>query len=247
MKKNKKDLYCVLGAEKFQQVVFKLERLKYKIIEKYFPSIREINEKISDKRFQKRLKKEPIEKQQYLLAEHQNQKLIFRKELTYKQNVNYHYNVNHPTRFLKYLEWNKKVHIRGMKKSIFILIGTIGLTCLLGNPFPLFSMLLIGGNMMSLIINFECVNLQNYNLVRFKQKETYALLKKIEEKKQKENLEKLGESIEPVSKVITNQVELPTINQVVKEITTIEQTRQLLEYVKEQYQYMKNTEEQRRR
>ncbi len=247
MRKDKKDLYRFLGAEKFQKVVFYLEKMKYEIIERFFPNIKNSYEKISDKRFQKKLKKEPIENQYLLLVEHQNQKLVFRKELTYRQNRNYHYNENYPTKFIKYLEWNKRLHIKGMKKDTVVLIGTVVFTLLLGNPLPLVSAVLILKNAISLIIDFECVNLQNYNLCRFQKKETYALLEKIEEKKREENLEKLRESIQPVSKVVTNQVELPSVNQVVNEISTLEQTRQLLEYAKAQYQYMKNAEEQRRR
>ena len=48
-----------------------------------------------------------------LLHEYQKQKLVFRKELVYKQNRNYHYDPNYPTRFIKYLEMNKKIHQRG--------------------------------------------------------------------------------------------------------------------------------------
>lgn len=234
MKKSKKDLYRFLGAEKFQKVVFGVEKLKYKIIEKFFPNIKETHEKISNKRFQKRLKNEPIEIQQYLLAEYQNQKLAFRKEIVYKQNRNYHYNLNYPTRFVKYLEWNKNIHIKGMKKDVVMLTGTIGLTFFLGNPIPLLSVLLILTNAIHLLIDFECVNLQNYNLERFQRKETYKLLEKVEEKKKIENLEKLGESIKPVVNAITSQIELPTVHQVVSDISTIEQTRKLLKYAKEQ-------------
>lgn len=247
MKKNQKDLYLFLGAEKFQKVVFFVEKIKYKIIERFFSNIKNNYERISDKRFKKKIEKESIQNQQLLLMEYQNQKMAFRKELVYKQNRNYHYNPNYPTKFLKYLEWNKKLHIRGMKKDIVLLIGTIGLTILLGNPVPILSILFILKSTISLGIDFACVNLQNYNLYRFKEEKTYSLLEKIEEKKREKNLNKLGESIKPVSSAITSQIELPNVNQVVNEITTIEQTRKLLEYAKEQYLYMKNIEEQRRR
>jgi len=240
-------LYRLLGAEKFQKVVFFAEKTKYAIIEKFFPNMQEHYERISDKQFQRCLKNEPVENQQYLLAEYQNQKLAFRKELVYKQNRNYHYNANCPTKFIHYLEWNKKIHLKGMKKDIIWLLGILISAFLLGNPMPLVSILLTFINTVHLFIDFECVNLQNYNLERFQRKETYELLEKVEAKKQNENLEKLGESIKPVAKAITSQIELPTVHQVVNEVATIEQTRQLLEYAKEQYQYMKNIEKQRRR
>lgn len=247
MKKSKKDLYRFLGAEKFQKIVFEVEKLKYEIIEKFFPNIKETQERVSNKRFQKRLKNESVENQQYLLAEYQNQKLAFRKELVYKQNRNYHYNANCPTKFIHYLEWNKKVHINGMKKDIIWLLGILISTILLGNPMPLVSILLAFINTVHLLIDFECVNLQNYNLYRFQDKKLYAKLEKLEEKNQLDNFEKLGESVVSVSKAITKQVELPNVAQVVDEIETIEQTRKLLEYVKEQYESMKKNGEERRR
>ena len=247
MFKSRKDLYLFLGAEKFQKLVFLLEKVKYKIIESYFPNIKNIYEKNNDRRFRKKLEKEKEENRNILLTDYQNQKLAFRKELVLKQNRNYHYNPNYPTKFIKYLEWNKKIHIRGLKKDILELLFILGITFALGNPFPIVSLLLLLKNSVSLVINFECINLQNYNLERFQKKETYALLEKMEKKKQEKNLEKLGDSIYSVSKAVTNQVELPTINQVVNEVSTIEQTRKLLEYVKEQYQNMYVTDEQRRR
>ena len=45
----------------------------------------------------------------------------------------------------------------------------------------------------------------------------------------------MGDSIVPVSKAVTEKVELPSIEEVIDQITTAEQAKCLLAYVKEQY------------
>lgn len=241
MKYNKKKLYSILGAEKFQKVVFFLEREKYKILDTFFPNMKAWYERQLNKQFVKRIKKEPIKDKKALLNEYQNQKLAFRKELVYKQNRNYHYNSNYPTRFVKYLEWNKKIHMRGMKKDALILTGIGFATLVLGNPMPILSLTFTLSSLFSFFINFECVNLQNYNLYRFQNGKTYSVLEKAEKKQIEDNLKKLGSSIEKVSNAITNNIELPTIDQVVEQITTVEQAKQLMEYVKKQNVYLENS------
>lgn len=238
MKYSKKEIYRLLGAEKFQKVVFFLEKGKYKILDHFFPNIRDWYEDQLNKKFQKKLEKENIEDKDALLAEYQNQKLAFRRELVYKQNRNYHYNTNYPTKFIKYLEWNKKVHINGIKKDICMLVGVPVLSVLLGNPSPTISTILMLASVSSLAINFECVNLQNYNLYRFQNEKTYQILEKVEERRRNTNLEKLGSSIVPVAKAVTEDIALPTIDQVVSKITTVEQATRLKEYVQQQYKYL---------
>lgn len=112
-----------------------------------------------------------------------------------------------------------------------MLVGIPVLSVLLGNPFPTISAILMLANVASLAINFECVNLQNYNLYHFQNEKTYQILEKVEERSRNNNLEKLGSSIVPVAKAVTEEVALPTVDQVVSKITTVEQ--QTKEYVKE--------------
>ncbi len=236
--KTKLKIYTLLGAEQFQKVVFILEKLKYQIIQKFFPNIKVYYEKQCDKQFLRRIRKQHIVDEKTLLREYQKQKLVFRKELVYKQNRNYHYDPNYPTRFIKYLEMNKKIHQRGMKKNIIIIV-IIGITTfMLGNPFPVFSGICALAQVLSLVINFECVNLQNYNLCRFQNKRMYSCLKRLEDKKLESNLKNLQEGIVPVSQAINSQIQIPSIDEIVNNITTREQAVQLLEYVKEQYSYL---------
>lgn len=239
---NKTKLYCLLGAEKFQKSVFLLEKLKYKAIDKFFPNVKEWYESQLDKQFKRKIRRENIENQEELLSEYQSQKLAFRKELVYRQNRNYHYNPNYPTRFIQYLKWNKKVHVNGIRRDIVSLLGIVLFWFLFGNPTSVVPFLLLGGTVLSLVINFSCVNLQNYNLSRFEDEKTYSFLEKWEERKRTQNLEKLGDAIVPVSKAITSQIALPTVEQVVAQIETKEQAQKLKEYVEEQYRRLEQSQ-----
>ena len=67
---------------------------------------------------------------------------------------------------------------------------------------------------------------------------TYQILEKVEERRRNTNLEKLGSSIVPVAKAVTEDIALPTIDQVVSKITTVEQATRLKEYVQQQYKYL---------
>lgn len=235
-------LYKILGAEQFQNVVFIVEKLKYKVIDKFFPNINIWYEKKCDKKFLKIIKNNNIENKKGLLNMYQKSKLAFRKELVYKQNRNYHYDINHPTEFVKYLNINKRIHKKGIKKNIAVSTVICIFSLIIGNPFPVITNILLLSQLVMFIINFECINLQNYNLLRFENERTQNLLRKVEEKKLNSNLKKLDKCIEVVSETVNSKLEIPTVDDVVNRITTKEQAKQLLEYVKEQYLYLEQKE-----
>lgn len=235
----KMKIYRFFGAEIFQKVVFKVEELKYLVIDKFFPNINDWYEKVCDKRYNKIIKKQNLESNEKLLKYFQNEKMKFRKENIYKQNRNYHYNPNHPTEFMNYLNFNKKVHVRGAIRNVVSLLIIGGVSLFLGY-IPAIGSLLGIYEVISLFINLECVNLQNYNICRFENERTKKLLVNMEEKQIEKGIKKYGECIQPVSEVIHSQIELPTVDQVVDQITTHEQAVQLLNYAREQLSYMKN-------
>lgn len=237
----KVQLYRALGAEQFQKAVFTLERVKYQVIEKCFPNIISWYEKQCDRQFIKKIKKEKIQDYSLVLTEYQKEKLAFRREIVYKQNRNYHYNPNYPTKFVKYLEMNKKIHQRGIKKNITVLMGVGIVSLILSNPLPIASIVVALLQVVSMIINFECINLQNYNLCRFENTRMENILTKIEEKKLNCNLQKLNEGMKPISEVLISQIEIPSIDQVIEQVTTRTQAKQLLEYMKEQLTYLEQT------
>lgn len=235
-------LYYYLGAEWFQKVVFKVEDIKYKIIDKFFPNISNLYEKLCNKRYLNIINKNTKIDKDALLNKFQKEKLEFRKELANRKNRNYHYNPNYPTKFVGYLELNKKIHQRGIIKNVLIITSVVVLSIIFENSIPIISYSIISFELLSAFINFECINLQNYNLCRFKNEKMQNFLKKSEEHRLNANLKKLNDGIKPVSKSIKNQIELPTIDQVIDNVKTNNQKIQLLEYAKEQLLNMKKDE-----
>ena len=238
--KNKLKLYRLLGAEQFQKVVFLVEKIKYKVIKKLFPNIINWYEKQVDKNYLRKAKKTHQEESIDLLHEYQTMKLEFRKEMIYEKNRNYHYDPNYPTKFIKYLEINKKIHVNGLKNNI-IALGLIGIFSLLfGTIFPLACISLAAFQIICLVINFECINLQNYNLCRFQNNKIKTKLKKTEEEKISKNLNELSKGMKPVVKTMEQHIEIPTIDQVIDNINSREEATELLKYAKEQLTFLEN-------
>lgn len=214
-----------LGAKQFQSIVFKVEDIKWKVIKKLFPNYLKFVDKIIDKKANKRLKKAKTE------ASKENIKLIAkiekmksRKEYNRKENINYHIS-SCPTNFLYYLNWNKNIHERGIIKDIVLLpISALALTSGTAFAIPLAIY-----NISSLFINFQCINLQNYNIARIN-----LIKNKLEnqEKKKIENdIAKYGEAINLVSSTIKEKEKLPTLEDIVNSIKTKEQAEQLKQLI----------------
>ncbi len=237
----KRKIYRLLGAEVFQKVVFQVEKLKYKIIDKYFPNIGEWYEKQLDKKYQKIVRKGKVENEKALRIEYQKEKLAFRKELHTKKNRNYHYDANYPIKFITYLKRNKKLHQKGMIKNIVVSLITIGLAIF----FPNLNSYLIAGILsyeaISFFVNFQCINLQNYNLCRFQNKKIQSYFTRKQQKTQEENIKILSAGMNPVAEAIYKQEQLPSIQQVVENIKTKQEAKQLLEYAKKLQEKQKQT------
>lgn len=83
-------------------------------------------------------------------------------------------------------------------------------------------------------MNFQCINLQNYNLCRFEEEKTKQKLVDLESRIIKRNIEKVSECIEPVSHVVRDKVGDISIDDIVDSIKTKEQSLELLGYLKSQ-------------
>lgn len=220
--KKKISLCEKLGADKFQNVVFKVEDLKFKSIKKLCPNFIKHYDKYCDLKKKIRLKKVTSEDDRKKISEHyRTLKLLIRKEFVREENRNYHMDPNKPTEFIQYLEWNKKIHKNGMiKNTVLIPILTIASACGFVPAIPL-----LGMELGSLFINFQCVNIQNYNIYRFKDKE--AVLKKLEISKQKQNMKKYGEAAKVISNSMDKTEDIPSIDDIINGIKTKEQLEQL--------------------
>ena len=237
-------LYKLFGAELFQKVVFKVEKLKYVIIDKFFPNIDSWYEKQCNNRRDIELSKKhlPADKKQ-IIDFYRNEQLKFRRELLHKENRNYHYDINHPTKFVEYLNKNKRIHIRGLEiNGLAIAITLLG-SFFFSNPYPILVNVIIGYELVSAFINFECINLQNYNLYRFNSEKTKNLFKKIEERNQDKNIKCYSEAASVVSKTFDKTLDVPKLDEVVSQVTTLEEKKQLLEYAKNQLIQNQNRQE----
>lgn len=217
-----------LGAEWFQRFVFKIEQLKFKALKKYIPNAKEKYERMCDKKCKKALKKAETESEKrIIIANFREQKLMFGKELNMEQNRNYHLDMKNPSATLGYLKWNKKIHQKGLITDL------IALPILTGVAIAGFSVAIpfIALETLSAFINFECINIQDYNIYRFKQKEVQ--LRKMAERKQQKEAENCGEAIKVIAEVMHEKensitpAALPTVAEIINGAKTKEQLLQL--------------------
>lgn len=217
-----------LGANKFQKVVFKVEELKYKFIKKFIPKYIEWYDKICDRKRKKELKKAKTpEERKYIVEHYRRQKMLMRKEFHREQNRNYHMDPNKPTEILEYLKWNKDIHMRGIIKNA-IAIPCLAVAAGFG-LWPTVVLPFLALELGSLFINFQCVNIQNCNIYRFKQRE--ETMKKLEERRTKKNVEEYSEAGAAISRSMAKTDDIPSLTEVIDSIETKEELEQLRKLV----------------
>ena len=231
----------MLGAEQFQKCVFWLEDKKYKVIDKFFPNIISYYDEKATKSYLRAIKNKSEEEKKVLLYDYQIAKLDFKKEVVYKKNRNYHFNPNYPTVFMNHLKGNRRIHLRSLTFNIFLLGSTTIFKLFSHNHLPVLSNIIYAYATLKSIIDLECINLQNYNIIRYNR--IIDKLKLREEKKINSNIKKMGNISKNISNTITNQVELPSIDTIVSNIKTNEQAEELLAICKQQLQTLKTNKE----
>lgn len=222
--KRKIELCNKLGASKFKPWVLRLERLKFKVLKNVFPSLPNRFEKYCKKNRDRKLKKaNSNEERELILYDYRHQIIEFRRELINEQNRNYHINKSNPTEILKYLYWNKRVHQKGLiKDSILIILTIIGLFIGL-SPTILFSSLFV--ELISLFINFQCVNIQNSHIYRYKLIE--KSLQKRKKQREKNLLNDYSKIASVYSRSIQNNNNLPSLEDIISNIKNTEELEQL--------------------
>lgn len=240
--KTKMKIYRLLGADYFQKLVFKVEKLKYKILDQYSPQIIKWYENLCNQSYEKEIKNGQSENDLY---DYQLKKLALRKEIAQKQNRNYHYNPNYPTKFIKYIKENRKIHIRGIIIDIVEIALLLILSPLLIEISPVLFGILSTIVVFGFVKDFECINLQNYNLCRFENEKMKIKLQQLEEYKLQENSKKLAEGSKIVANTITKTVEIPTIDEVIEQVTTQQEKEQLVDYAKEHLEYLRESNQEK--
>lgn len=241
----KKLLYEKLGALKFQKIVFKIEKIKFKLIDKFCPNIYIKYNNWCDKKVNKLCSKNISEEEKNRIRFVYNcRKISFKRELLEKKNVNYHFKNNNASEFYKYLNWNKKVHQKGMINDVIgIILSVLGI-CLFSNFFFIASIISLIYNAISLVIDFECVNLQNYNICRFEEKK--HILARLEKRSLERDLQKYSDVSKKIYNELSSSTKLPQGEEIVSKLTTLEEIRQLRQLaleIKNKRSYENNEEE----
>lgn len=223
---DKKKIYEKLGACWFQKVVFKVEDLKFRLIDKFCPNLGDWYSKRCDHKVTKICSKiEDEEEKNKIRFKYNCKKMTFQRELVEKKNRNYHMTCNNASEFYKYLLWNKKVHVNGIIKNLFCITGCgIALAFTSGFWFGA-ACCYLGYNLLSLGVNFQCVNLQNYNICRFDEKR--EVLKKMEMRKRESDVKNYALVGEAICKKLESSVEKPKSTDVVASMTSVEELLQL--------------------
>jgi len=95
------------------------------------------------------------------------------------------------------------------------------------------------------IKDFECINLQNYNLCRFENEKMKRKLEQLEKSKLQENLKNLSEGSKVVANILKQSLEVPTIDEVVEQVTTKKEQEQLVSYAKEHLDYLRENKQEK--
>ncbi len=211
-----------LGAAQFQKIVFNIETLKFKILKKIMPNYLNCFDKHIDRLTKKRLKDAKSEEEkQTIIYKAKMDKMIERREFYQERNRNYHINKDNPTEILKYLELNKKIHIDGLiKNAIFGSIMIPGI--IFGSTFALVIFIF---ELLEACINFECINLQNYNICRLTKIADKMRIR--EERKKTRDAERYKDVAKEIHEAVMEKDEIPSIDDVLARADTPEKLEQL--------------------
>ena len=245
MEKSERELYKKkikryerLGATKFQKVVFQVEKLKFKVIKKCFPNFIKYFDKYADWRQRKAIKQAKSEEEIKQIKENVKlSKMAIRKEMNLEKNRNYHMDPKKPTEIIKYLHWNKEVHKKGLIKDAVLIPILIAGTIF---HIPGAAVFLVF-ELLSAAVNFECINIQNYNICRMEIMK--PRLERVEKAQVEKNIEEYGAAAEVIHKSIENSESLPTFDEILANIDNVEQLQQmkaLFKKAQEERQYQKS-------
>ena len=119
------------------------------------------------------------------------------------------------------LNWNKNIHKRGIIINA-ITIPLLTAATIAGIPLAIPFLI---EELASAFINFQCINIQNYNIYRFQERED--TFKKMEARRMANNMQKHGEAAKVISKAMEKTEDIPTMKQIIEGIETKEQLEQL--------------------
>lgn len=216
-----------LGALPFREVVLKAEKIKYKVLKKICPNYIKYYDKWCNFKTRRKLKKANSPKEADLIdIDNRMSKLSIRKEYLTEQNRNYHMNENYPTQILEYLNWNKEVHQKGLLKDI-IIIPILSIATAFSVPLALPFLIIELG---SAFINLQCINLQEHSIAEYES--CKPILQKQAEKERKKRNTEYTDGKKLIGNLTLNQQNIPTIEEIIKNIKTPQQAAQIRDWAK---------------
>lgn len=233
-----------LFLKKFKKAVFYLEKVKFKVINKFH--LYDYAIKRLEKQYNNLLAKTKNEEEKVkIISWYKRSLMLIKKENSREENMNYHFDKDNPEEILYWLNLNKKLHSMGLKRNfIKILVEGLLLVLSISNIFGAFgsiiSVLSILGLVkegISIFINGSCIMLQNYNIDRV-EKYIAGPYQKRKEKLARKTLE-YAPLTEVTSKVMEKSETLPTPDEMLASLTTDEQRRLFLKLVMQELEYRK--------
>ena len=218
----------LIGSKWFRKCALKLEEIKYKVLDKFFPNYEEVFEQNLTKKLDKELNKSHTdEERERILNNYHKRILESRKEQNSKRNRNYHINRDNPMEMMNYLKSNKMIHQKALVKNgaVYLILAALFLT---GVPLYITIPITII-NTLSSAINIECINLQNYNIKRLESKRDR--LEEFRKRKEERDIERYKDVIPVVSQSINTSKTIPSKEEIVAQLTTREQIEQLRNFL----------------
>lgn len=236
-----------LFLKKFKKAVFYLEKAKFKVINKFH--LYDYAIKRLEKQYNNLLIKAKSEEEKAKITSwYKHSLILIKKENSRVENINYHFNKDNPEETLYWLNVNKNIHSKGLKRNfiklpIEILLLILSMSNVFGaveNIVRVLSILALAKESISTFINGSCVMLQNYNINRV---ERYIAGPY---QKRKEKIAKKSMEYAPLTEVISNVIEqsdsLPTPDEILASLTTEQQKELFLKLVIQELEYRKRNE-----
>ena len=171
-------------------------------MKKVFPNyINKINS-LYDRKEKKLIKKcKTEEEKKQIKAKYNFLKMLNKRENNYEMNRNYHLFGNRVSELLTYLKYNKRIHVKGM------IMDTALIPILVAASFtnPIF-IPMIAIDLASLYVNFQCVNLQNYNIYKIEKNKEKLLMR------EQRAIRKTQENYSDGVRIINKMIESPELS-----------------------------------
>ena len=237
-----------LFLKKFKKLVFCLEKIKFKLTDKFH--LNDYAIKRLEKQYKHLFVKAKSEDEKKKINSYYKYRLmLLKKESNRGENINNHFNKYNPVETLYLLNINKNIHTKGLKHNLIkllieILLLVLSMNDLFGTFESIVNVLSILGlvkESISMCINGSCIMLQNYNIDRV-EKYIAGPYQKRKEKIERKAVEYVPLT-EVTSKVIDKSDGLPTPSEMLASLTTDEQKELFLKLVRQELKYRKRKEE----